>query len=57
MTRTLNMILALTLFFMPALNDPARVEAHRAYHQKRDVLKLRKAMNQQEVDQLFKEWK
>jgi len=57
MTRVLNMLLAITLFFWPALNDPARVEAHRAYHQKRAALKLRKAMNQQEVDQLFKEWK
>lgn len=57
MTRTLNMLVAITLFFWPALNDPARVEAHRAYHQKRDVLKLRKAMNQQEVDQLFGEFK
>ena len=57
MTRTLNMLVAITLFFMPTLNDPARVEAHRAYHQKREKLYLRKAMNQQEVDQLFKEWK
>ena len=57
MTRTLNMLLAITLLCWPALNDPARVEAHRTYHQKRDVLKLRKGMNQVEVDQLFKEWK
>jgi len=54
MTRTLNMLLALTIFFMPALNDPARVEAHRAaYHQKREKLYLRKAMNAEEVRQLY----
>ena len=53
MTRTLNMLVAITLFFMPTLNDPARVEAHRAYHQKREKLYLRKAMNAEEVRQLY----
>jgi len=53
MTRTLNMLVAITLLCWPALNDPARVEAHRAYHQKREKLYLRKAMNAEEVRQLY----
>ena len=61
MTRTLTLIGAITLFCWPALSDPARVEAHRATVAKhaavRDRLFLRKAMNQQEVNELRKEWK
>jgi len=45
----------------PALSDPAHIEAHRATVAKhaavRDRLFLRKAMNQQEVNELRKEWK
>lgn len=61
MTRTLSMIGAITLFCWPALSDPAHVEAHRVAVAKhaavRDRLYLRKAMNQQEVNELRREWK
>ena len=61
MTRTLSMISAITLLCLPALSDPARVEAHRATVAKhaavRDRLWARKAMNQQEVNELRREWK
>ena len=61
MTRALSMIGAMTLMCWPALSDPAHIEAHRATVAKhaavRDRLFLRKAMNQQEVNELRKEWK
>jgi hypothetical protein len=61
MTRALSMIGAMTLMCWPALSDPAHIEAHRVAVAKhaavRDRLFLRKAMNQQEVNELRKEWK
>ena len=57
MTRALSMIGAITLMCWPALSDPAHIEAHRVATQKREKLWARKAMNQQEVDELRKEWK
>lgn len=56
MTRTLKLLAAFVVLCWPALNDPARVEAHRV-ETKREKLWARKAMNQQEVDELRKEWK
>ena len=59
MTRLLSMLGAITLMCWPALSDPAHIEAHRVAVAKhaRDRLFLRKAMNQQEVHELRKEWK
>jgi hypothetical protein len=57
MTRLLSMLGAITLMCWPALSDPAHIEAHRVATQKREKLWARKAMNQQEVDELRKEWK
>lgn len=61
MTRTITLIGAIMLLCWPALNDPARIEAHLATVAKhaavRDRLWARKAMNQQEVNELRREWK
>ncbi len=61
MTRLLSMVGAITLMCWPVLSDPAHIESHRATVAKhaavRDRLWARKAMNQQEVDELRKEWK
>lgn len=57
MTRTLKMIGCFVLLCWPALNSPAHIKAHRALVQKhavvRDKLFLRKAMNAEEVRQLY----
>ena len=59
MTRTLKLIGCFVLLCWPALDSPARIEAHRVAVEKhaRDRLWARKAMNQQEVNELRKEWK
>ena len=61
MTRLLSMLGAITLMCWPALSDPAHIEAHKVAVAKhaavRDRLFLRKAMNQQEVNELRREWK
>ena len=61
MTRTLKIIGCFVLLCWPALSDHAHIEAHRATVAKhaavRDRLWARKAMNQQEVNELRKEWK
>lgn len=54
MTRTLKLLAAFVVLCWPALNDPARVEAHRV-EMKRDKLWARKAMSAEEVRQLY--WK
>lgn len=55
MTRTLKLIGCFVLLCWPALDSPARIEAHWVAVEKhaRDRLYLRKAMNAEEVRQLY----